>query len=139
MIFTFFFAKFQMRTLPNEFRKFTVVNAIHTVNMTYLSLAKFLRSADKQEIGTESMVYCVLVQCSINHILYILKSLHLIYRSDRNYIVHLRRFTTINFPARNPPENSPNLGVSILSNELPPHGDKIGSHPHSNITFPLPT
>ena len=34
---------------------------------------------------------------------------------------HLRQITTINFPARNPAENSPNLGVSILSTQLRTH------------------
>ena len=36
-------------------------------------------------------------------------------------------------------ENSPNLGVSILSNELSLHGNKNSNHPHSNTTFHPPT
>ena len=41
-------------------------------------------------------------------------------------------------PARNPSENSSNLGVILLSNELPPQGDKIGSHLHLSAMFRLP-
>ena len=39
----------------------------------------------------------------------------------------------------NTPENSPNLGVSILSIEPPPHGDEIRGHstPHTGLV-PLP-
>ena len=41
-----------------------------------------------------------------------------------------------NFPARNTPENSPNLGVSILSSVPSPLGDEIGGHPHTNALSP---
>ena len=49
---------------------------------------------------------------------------------------HCSSAAIYNSPARNTPENSPNLGVSILSCVPPPHGDEIGGHPHTGALSP---
>ena len=55
-----------------------------------------------------------------------------------DYVAHLRQITTTcSFPARNPPENSPNLGESILSSKLSPHG--VQDQQSSSIKCPIPS
>ena len=61
--------------------------------------------------------------------------------SRLNALPHVSHSLHINFPASNPPENSPDLGVSILSSEPSPLADEIRgrSTSHTGLTPHLRT
>ena len=93
----------------------------------------FLRSLQENSVALLGELKCFgLLKLKVKF-----KLLHLIYRSELRSSAHLQQFTTINFPARNPPENSANLGVSILSGKLSPHGvqDRQSSSFECHILF----